>query len=1171
MNNEVPCPACKSSKTMPVPESEARLCYTCRHEFVPEQTFVPQRVFVSYGHDQHVSLAFRLRDDVRARGHDAWFDEDRLKPGYDWATKIEEALQWTAAGRPNAAVLLLLTPHSVRRPNGYCLNEVARALALGLKIIPLMVADSEPPLSICRIQWLDMRLCIPISEKEAEYQPRFQRLVAALEEDALDFEGTQQRLLKALNPLPFDADILKHLPGFTGRQWIFDAIDRWLAEKPPRQRVFLILGSPGVGKTALCAWLADRRLEIAALHLCAFEHQQKSDPRHVVTSLAYQLATQLPDYEARLAIQDLDAVPGWDAATRFDNLIVQPLARLSHPGRDVIILIDALNESTREGFNALAGFIAAQFDKTPEWLRLIVTSQPQQAVTCPMQGLRVLVLDTDTKDNQGDIRAYLHRELVSRLAGYSDPAAIVEAILERSEGVFLYAERVCADLRKGILTLDRLDEFPRGLGALYKQFFDRLVYDPNRPSPGPDLDRYRQTFREPLRAILAAREPLPLALLQALSGWRDEEVADFMASLGALFTTVATDAGKAVKPYHSTIGEWLADEDKAGPYFVSRGEGHEVLAGACLRFWQAPPAGSERYILTHALVHLMEAGRRSEALALLTSGDFVGRACRLHLTEHLVSHLQAYLAKVEEGPDRNAVAREAFETLIGALDEEPESTWDYLRYALNVTYGCYTEWPHALKDVLAGEEKPSAQFFLADTHDMEARYAEAEQLYRAIAQRERDDNDITYSKACVKWAIVLYQTAGQTRDYRRSLELLDNVLNAENAEERFGNNYWRALYHRGVVYRHLHCFAKAEKDLHAVHRGMAPKDRYRSALYQLGVVKLALGQLDQAEHFFTAGLEARKARHALHRSAYEYRGLGELHALRGRPDAGEAFAKAIDISRMTGNLRYLRRAEMSLAACVRVPEQLVKEKPERLCVEQLKAEFGQVSDPEPDLLPALRSAFLVLVARKLFYLDVLSEADGTFANQLVRSDVAHRDGDWHATVVVFLFDEDGNLALQRRGEHRARGLWDTSVTGHCDAFESPVAAAVRETWEELGVVIDADRLRQLGSGPILRKIGTPDQADDVFDTAQSPVVFRYPSDRPNNEFVTAFVARVSTAEREAVNTSPSRTASAVRWVPFGTAVAEARDAPQRYASGFRQFLHPELLAAVEAARKLPGG
>ena len=61
-----------------------------------------------------------------------------------------------------------------------------------------MVVESEPPLSICRIQWLDLRDCIPIHEKETLFKPRFERLLKAIEEKQLDFEGSQSRLLHVL-------------------------------------------------------------------------------------------------------------------------------------------------------------------------------------------------------------------------------------------------------------------------------------------------------------------------------------------------------------------------------------------------------------------------------------------------------------------------------------------------------------------------------------------------------------------------------------------------------------------------------------------------------------------------------------------------------------------------------------------------------------------------------------------------------------------------------------------------------------------------------------------------------------------------------------------------------------------------------------------------------------
>ena len=36
------------------------------------------RIFISYGLDEHVERAVRLRDDLWVRGHDVWFDEDQL-------------------------------------------------------------------------------------------------------------------------------------------------------------------------------------------------------------------------------------------------------------------------------------------------------------------------------------------------------------------------------------------------------------------------------------------------------------------------------------------------------------------------------------------------------------------------------------------------------------------------------------------------------------------------------------------------------------------------------------------------------------------------------------------------------------------------------------------------------------------------------------------------------------------------------------------------------------------------------------------------------------------------------------------------------------------------------------------------------------------------------------
>ena len=80
----------------------------------------------------------------RNSSHEVWFDLDRLKLGVDWERYIEEGLAWTSKDG-NDRVVLIMTPYSVRRPDVFCLNELARAILKNLKIIPIMLCVVRAP------------------------------------------------------------------------------------------------------------------------------------------------------------------------------------------------------------------------------------------------------------------------------------------------------------------------------------------------------------------------------------------------------------------------------------------------------------------------------------------------------------------------------------------------------------------------------------------------------------------------------------------------------------------------------------------------------------------------------------------------------------------------------------------------------------------------------------------------------------------------------------------------------------------------------------------------------------------------------------------------------------------------------------------------------------------
>ena len=605
-HQNVTCSKCGSSDLTYRKKRQVYLCEDCNCEFAPEKRRVLRRVFISYGHDEHAALAERLRSELAARGHEIWFDVDRLKPGGDWEQYIEEGLEWAAADPSRSCVLLLMTPHSVRRPDGYCLNEIARALNRRISVVPIMVVWCEAPLSICRIQWLDMQDCVPLAEQQKHFEHRFKRLTEALEGDCLDFEGAQSRLLCALEPLPFDADIAQHLKRFTGRQWVFDQIDDWLSD-PNGSRVFWITGAPGVGKTAIATWLCAKRREVAAFHLCRHGHRQKSDPRRAVLSIAYQLSTQLSEYESRLNSLNLERlVPESDARTLFDNLIVQPLSRgFPTPDRPVVIVIDALDEATGDDRNELASFIASEFAGTPDWLRLIISSRPDPEVTHPLQGLTPHVLDTSVPNNEQDIRDFIAEQFRPHTHGDAVPAPVTETILARSEGVFLYVEWVRQEVECGRLSLERPDEFPQGLGGVFARFFERQF---------PDIEFYKSQMRPALEVITAAQAPLPIEMLRAMLTWDDYAEAEFLTAVGSLYSI----SDGLVQPFHRSVSEWLSERSKAGVYFVSLQNGHKQLADFCWNECCDGVQSMSSYAIDHLLQHLIATERWDELEKLLT-------------------------------------------------------------------------------------------------------------------------------------------------------------------------------------------------------------------------------------------------------------------------------------------------------------------------------------------------------------------------------------------------------------------------------------------------------------------------------------------------------------------------------------------------------------------------
>lgn len=108
-------------------------------------------VFVSYGRESSAA-AKALAADIRALGHDVWFDQE-LTGGQAWWNQILDTV------RNCDVFIFVLTPHSLR--SVACMGEYGYAAALKRPILPILVADGVStnllPPALSQIQFVDYR------------------------------------------------------------------------------------------------------------------------------------------------------------------------------------------------------------------------------------------------------------------------------------------------------------------------------------------------------------------------------------------------------------------------------------------------------------------------------------------------------------------------------------------------------------------------------------------------------------------------------------------------------------------------------------------------------------------------------------------------------------------------------------------------------------------------------------------------------------------------------------------------------------------------------------------------------------------------------------------------------------------------------------------------------
>ncbi|MEA2825803.1 MAG: hypothetical protein QOG43_242 [Actinomycetota bacterium] len=484
------------------------------------------------------------------------------------------------------------------------------------------------------------------------------------------------------------AAIAQKAAGLVGREWALAQVAEWLGSGS--ERLFLLTGEPGAGKSVLAGWLAGAGPEPAdepvaaaldrvrgtwsAACFCMTRGQDGADitPAWFVTSLAKQLSARHPAFaDAFLRVnapelihQEVTANEGTvighigdlevklpDARDRYAQGVVEPLRAMAEAHADQIfaILVDGVDEAF-VGPDPTVVSLLARSGSLPGNVRFLVTTRNERALVTQLQdgfGSDVRHLDLSSGDgaagNEADVRLFVRARLAT-----VDPAAtetVVEQLVQQAAGNFLFIDFLLDEVGKGGRRLTDTAALPTGLFDLYRQYLQRIVPGFAERDRGPEWGEHYQPL---LGSISVALPAAPADRLRGWLDWEDDDLSRFLQTVEQVTewepaTGEGDDGGGGGgggwRLYHRSLGDFLAAR-----YVDDRGSDN--------RFYVAPPKQHDR-IVRHYL----------RSLADLWGGDWAN-CDDGYCLRNLVRHMASSLVALERPADRAARTAELFDVVL---------------------------------------------------------------------------------------------------------------------------------------------------------------------------------------------------------------------------------------------------------------------------------------------------------------------------------------------------------------------------------------------------------------------------------------------------------------------------------------------------------------------------
>ncbi|KAF9009635.1 hypothetical protein BDQ17DRAFT_1421800 [Cyathus striatus] len=399
-------------------------------------------------------------------------------------------------------------------------------------------------------------------------------------------------------------------------------IDKWLNDNRPNvPRVYWLSGLGGTGKSTIAHSVCESLHKDQKLGASFFFSREEADrrrPELILPTISYQLAlfNNLYHRQVSITIEEKPDIPEHAQRYQFEELIKNPIQKLSGRLPPLVIVLDAVDECNKFGDDVLP-LLLQGISQIPGNIKVFITSRPENAIQDMFRsagpGTEVYhpyaLHNMEETIAQEDIKLYLVHHLQRIQQEHSVkppwPADVdLQTLVTRAGVFFTFASTIINFIADRLYSPDDqlrrfLQQDPTFSRSTFAQVDNLYMYilknfiqerdDAGVARDRPDADILCERFRVVVGAIVSLQDPLPISALACIVQ-RGE--GDTRAALHPLRSVLdipgSSDSLAPVRIFHPSFSEFLTTSQRCQDrrFLIQEPPTHARLALRCFEVMQ---------------------------------------------------------------------------------------------------------------------------------------------------------------------------------------------------------------------------------------------------------------------------------------------------------------------------------------------------------------------------------------------------------------------------------------------------------------------------------------------------------------------------------------------------------------------------------------------------------